>query len=599
MTTAVPTAPKWVLSDLYSSIADPRIDQHLDSLEAKAKAFSNRFKGKINTPDVTADTLLTAIQEYEALDEEGAKPQSYAHMVFSADTSDPDIGAFMQKIEERCTSIGIHTIFFALELLKLDDGVMQRLLSNPMLENYRHYVIAARAYKDFTLTEPEERIVEEMRTTGCRAFGRLFSDIVSNHVFKLEFNGEVEDLTEPELLDKLREPDRDLRRAAATTLTKGLAELERVLVLTFNTLLLDKATNDRLRGLREPQQSRHIANELEEETVEMVMKLCEENHPICERYYHLKRDILGLSELTHYDRYAPLFETEGSVGWESAKEMVLDSFGRFSPDLRNAALEFFDKEWIDAEPRPGKMGGAYCTSITTDLHPYVFMNYLGKMDGVLTLAHELGHGVHGSLSRTQTYLNFHSTLPLAELASTFGEMLVFDALQEKASLKDRLAMYAENIEGSFATIFRQAAMYRFEQDAHNHRRSKGELKAGELGEYWHKRQQAMFGSAVKLGEEHRSWWSYVPHFIFSPFYVYAYSFGELLVLSLYQMARDQGPGFADKYLDLLRAGGSRSPHELMSTVGIDIRSADFWRGGFKALHSRVEEFEKLWSEYKA
>ena len=347
-----------------------------------------------------------------------------------------------------------------------------------------------------------------------------------------------------------------------------------------------------------PEQPRHLSNELNKETVDLVVDTVHLNYPIVARYYRVKRDILAVDTLTHYDRYAPLFQAEEPVNFPEAKQIVLDAFGEFSGTMRERAAEFFDKNWIDAAPAKGKQGGAYCSYVTPDLHPYVFMNYLNKMKDVMTLAHELGHGVHSSLSRGQTLLNYHGTLPLAELASTFGEMLVFEKVTAQASLKDKLALYADKIEGAFATISRQTAMFRFEQAIHNHRRTKGELTLEDFGNYWQTEIQAMFGDSVQLGEEHKIWWSYVGHFTGTPFYVYAYSFGELLVLSLYRQSQAEGPAFAEKYLDMLRAGGSLTPQELISKVGVNLDDPTFWQGGFDVLTEMVAKFEALWQEYK-
>jgi oligoendopeptidase F len=394
-------------------------------------------------------------------------------------------------------------------------------------------------------------------------------------------------------------PDRELRQAAADAFTEGLKEMERVLVFTYNNLIQDKAVSDRLREYGYPEQSRHKANELDKETVDLVVSMCRENYSLVERFYKVKREILGLPELTHIDRYAPLFDAEEPVSWEEARRIVLEAFGQFSEEVEARAREFFDKNWIDAEPRKGKRGGAFCAYNTPDTHPVMFQSYMNLADDVMTLAHELGHGVHASLSRSQSYFNFHGTLPLAELASTFGEMLVFEKLVAGATERDQLALYASKIEGIFATIFRQAAMFSFERRCHHARREEGELTPEQFGDIWQEEIQAMFGSSVKLGEQHRSWWSYVSHFVSVPFYVYAYSFGELLVLSLYQRAKREGPSFAGKYVELLRLGGSRSPQDLMSTVDVDLKSREFWQGGFDALESLVAEFERLWSAQKA
>lgn len=578
---------------------DPRIDATWEEAMRRADAFEANYRGKIESPDLDAATLAAAIRDIEALYNEVAKPMGYASLLFSTDTGEPAVGAFMQKQREKGTALSVKTMFFELELQGAEASVIDRLLDDESLTEYRHYVEATRVYSPFRLSEKEEIVLEETANTGSRAWVRLFEELTSNHVFRLKHpNGEEKEMTEQEVLALLRDPEREVRQAAADSLTVGLKELERVLVFNYNNLLQDKAVEDRLRGYEYAEQGRHLSNELDKEIVDLVMRLCREHYGLVARFYHVKREILGLPELTHIDRYAPLFESEEQVPWEQAREIVLSAFGEFSEDMKNRAQEFFDSRWIDAEPRKGKRGGAFCAYNTPDTHPVVFQSYLNKMDDVMTLAHELGHGVHASLSRAQTYLNFHGTLPLAELASTFGEMLVFERLVADATPKDKLALYADKVEGVFATVFRQAAMFTFEQRCHQARRATGELTPEQFGDFWQEEQQAMFGDSVKLGEQHRMWWTYVGHFIFAPFYVYAYSFGELLVLSLYQMAKAEGPGFADKYIEVLRLGGSKSPRELMAIVGVDLASEEFWRGGFDAMEKLVAEFERLWAEHK-
>ena len=595
----VPPQVRWDLSALVASRDDPRSAETWDEAMRRADAFEAAYRGKIDSLDLTAETLASAIRDIEALYNEVAKPMGYASLLFSTDTGEPAVGAFLQKQREKGTGLSVKTMFFELELQGADAAIVDRLLEDPILAPYRHYVETTRVYSPFRLSEKEEIVLEETANTGSRAWVRLFEELTSNHTFRLNLpDGTEREATEQEVLALLREPDRDVRQAAADSLTAGLKELERVLVFNYNNLLQDKAVEDRLRGYEYPEQGRHLSNELDRETVDLVMRLCREHYPLVARFYHVKREILGLPELTHIDRYAPLFESEERVSWDQAKGMVLDAFGDFSPEMRRRADEFFTKSWIDAEPRKGKRGGAFCAYNTPDTHPVVLQSYLNKMDDVMTLAHELGHGVHASLSRDQSYLNFHGTLPLAELASTFGEMLVFERLVAGATPQDKLALYADKIEGIFATVFRQAAMFRFEQRCHQTRREQGELTPQQFGDFWHEEQQAMFGDSVKLGEQHRMWWSYVGHFIFAPFYVYAYSFGELLVLSLYQMAKAEGPGFADKYTEVLRLGGSKSPRELMAIVGVDLASEPFWRGGFDAMEKLVAEFERLWAEAK-
>lgn len=593
------TPPRWSLDDLFSGIDDPRIEETLNRSLERARKFEERYREAMFSPELEPGTLLEAIREYESLQQESARPLAYAGLHYSTDTGDPQRGALLQRTQESMTQVSIHLLFFELALLKMPDDLAQRLIESEALEPYRHYLQVTRAFAGHDLSEPEERILEEKANTSSRAFTRLFQETTSNQIFTLEWEGETMTLNQSEVLALLRRPERELRQRAARSFTEGLEDLNRTLTFIFNTLIQDKAVEDRLRNYAEPEESRHLSNELDAETVETVMQSCETHYGLVERFYRLKREILGYDTLTHYDRYAPLYDTQETVEFPEAQRMVLESFEEFSPRIKGAAEAFFAGGWIDAEPRQGKQGGAYCSYVTPDLHPYIFMNYLDRMDDVMTLAHELGHGVHAYLSREQSYFNYHGTLPLAELASTFAEMLVFEKLQSGATLKDRLALYAEKIEGAFATIFRQAAMFRFEQRLHRARREQGELTPEVIGEIWQDEIQKMFGDSVVLGEEHRIWWSYIPHFIGSPFYVYAYSFGELLVFALYRMYQEEGGSFPDRYIDLLRQGGSKSPHELMAQMGIDLRDPGFWEGGMRVLEELVERFEGLYRESQA
>jgi len=594
-----PPKVRWDLSALFSGIDDPKIEETWRVGLERADAFAVNYRGKIDSPDLDAKTLAGAIEEIEAIYNEIAKPMGFSNLLFSTDSGNAQYGAFLQKQREKGTELSVKVMFFELELQAAKSEIIDRLMTEPELANYGHFVSATRVYSPYRLSEKEEIILEETANTGGRAWVRLFEELTANQVFKIQLPGEEpKETTQQEVLALLRHENREVRQIAADTITVGLKELERVLVFNYNNLLQDKAVEDRLRGYEYPEQSRHLSNELDKETVDLVVSKCRENYALVARFYHVKREILGLPELTHIDRYAPLFASEGAVEWERARKIVLDAFGAFSETMQSKAAEFFDEQWIDAEPRKGKQGGAFCAYNTPDTHPVVFQSYLNKMDDVMTLAHELGHGVHASLSRAQSYLNFHGTLPLAELASTFGEMLVFEKLVADATLKDKIALYADKIEGIFATVFRQSAMFAFEQQCHNSRRSQGELTAEQFGDLWQQEMQAMFGDSVKLGEQHRMWWTYIGHFIFAPFYVYSYSFGELLVLSLYQMAKAEGPSFADKYTEVLQLGGSRTPQELMSIVGVDLKSPAFWDGGFNAMEKLVSEFERLWATYR-
>lgn len=587
------TTVSWDLSDLFDSTTDPRIDESLDRILARAREFAGRYRGKIDSDDLTPETLLSAITEYESIAQEMAKTSGYATLVFAADTGKFEHGALLQHVQERQTEISLELIFFELELMAAKAEVVDRAASDPRLANYRHFIHASRLFREHRLPEGEEKILEEKANTGGRAWERLFEETVSAIEFEVTVEGEKRVLTEPEVLALLRDPNRETRKAAAEGLTAGLLRSGRLITFIFNTLVLDKSIDDRLRRYEYPEQARNISNELDAETVETVISTCVESYPLVARYYSIKRDILGYDKLMHYDRYAPLFEAKKTYEFEEAKKIVLDSFGSFSETVRDAAAEFFEKRWIDAAPRKGKRGGAFCLYVTPDLHPYVLLSYLNRKDDIMTLGHELGHGVHAYLARAQSYFNFSSALPVTELASTFGEMLVFESLVRESDLDEKLALYAEKIEETFATVFRQAAMYRFEQELHRARRELGELTSDQIGEMWQRSIQAMFGDSVEMGDEHRHWWMYVNHFVQSPFYVYAYSFGELLVMALYSMYRREGAQFVPKYLELLKAGGSLSPEDLLSRVGANIRDPEFWRGGMSVLEQLVADFERL------
>jgi len=585
---------RWNLGDLFNGMNDPRIEASLVSSLARAEKMETDYKGKIAASDLTAMTLAAALREYENIQQEASKPGAYASLLFATATGDAARGAFLQKMRERGSQMAIPLLFFDLELAAVPSSVIGPLLNSPEVAPYKHYIQTVRAAQPHMLSEIEERLMEELANTGARAFDRLFDETTGTATFSLD----GEELSQAQIISRTMSPDRETRRAASEAFSIGLEKHSRIVTFIFNTLMEDQNVQDRLRKYLTPQASRHLANELDEPTVSLVVDTVVRNYSLVARYYTVKRDILGLDTLTHYDRYAPLFETEETVTYPEAQKIVLDAFGDFSPEMRRRAAEFFDKSWIDAPATKGKNGGAFCSYVTPDSHPYVLMNYLGRMKDVMTLAHELGHGVHASLSRTQSLLNFHGTLPMAELASTFGEMLVFEQVTKQASLKDKLALYAEKIEGAIATISRQTALYRFELAIHAHRRTKGELTAEEFGNYWQQEIQAMFGDSVALGEEHKLWWSYIGHFVGSPFYVYAYSFGELLVLSLYQQSKKEGPAFADRYLGMLQAGGSLTPQELISKVGINLSDAGFWQGGFDVLAGMVSRFEELWHEYQ-
>ena len=589
---------KWNLNNLYIAIDDPKISENIAKATKMSENFADKYKDRIGVSDLNGELLFSAIKEYENILKMAYKPDMYAALVFSADTSKPENGAFMQKIQEAVSAISIKLMFFDLEIMAISEDTLKNAFKEKKeLELYAHHIKTVRAFNPYKLSEAEEKILEEKANSGRRAFDRLFDQVLSNAQFEIEIDGETKIVSESEVLTLLRDPNRNVRAAAAASLTKGLLNHSTVLTFIFNTLVYDKSVDDRLRNYSYPQESRNLSNELEKEVVDLLIKTCTENYGLVSKFYNLKKKILGVDKLTHIDRYAPIFKSHKEVEFDKGKEIVLESFSKFSDVFAKIANDFFEYSWIDAEPRAGKRGGAFCMSGIPEINPYIMMNYMNKQDDVMTLAHELGHGIHACLSAKQNLFDCTSTLPVAENASTFGEMLVFESLVEKANTEEKLALYAEKIEGVFATIFRQAAMYIFESRLHEARRTLGELSIEQISDIWQTSLQEMFGDSVELGEEHKYWWLYVSHFIGSPFYVYAYSFGELMVLSLYSLYKNEGKSFVEKYTDLLSQGGSKSPVKLLEDVGFDIRKPEFWKEGMAVVEKLISDFELIYENW--
>jgi oligoendopeptidase F len=581
---------RWDLSDLYSGLDDPQVERDIQDALSRARSFEERYRGKINSETIDPSLLLESVKELESISEQVGKLLSYAYLVFAADTSNPKHGAFLQSIQEKSTEIRKHLMFFELEWIAIPDDTANRLIRDETLSHYRHFLERERRYKPHRLSEPEEKILDEKANTGSRAFKRLFDEVINNIRFKVRLDGKTKLLTETETLALLYDPDRTKRKAAAKGLTVGLKENAHILTYIFNILLQEHAINDRLRSFPDPMASRHLDNEIDKETVDALITSCERNYDMVERYYKLKRRLLGLRRFYDYDRYAPLFSEKRTIGYEECKEIILESFGHFSDQMAEISREFFERGWIDAEVRVGKRGGAFSHGTVPSVHPYVFINYTGKLRDVMTLAHELGHGVHQYLSRKQGYLQCNTPLTTAETASVFGEMLVFHRLKEsEKDPKVRLSLLSSKLEDIFATVFRQVVLTRFEEKLHFARRKEGELMPERINELWIEANRAMFGRSVELTEDYGWWWMYIPHFIHSPFYCYAYSFGELLVLALYHRYIMEGNAFVPRYIELLSAGGSESPEKLLARVGVSINDPNFWQGGLDLLREMVEE----------
>jgi oligoendopeptidase F len=585
----------WDLSDLYSKVDDPAIGRDLDTALKRAQAFESTYRGKIDVPGgPPADALLAAVHELEGLYEQMDKPIIYASLVHAAKTDDPKHGALLSRTREQRTVINKHLIFFDLEWVKVADDAAQRLLAAPSLARYRHYLEQKRAWRPHYLSEPEEKILEEKGITGRAAFVRLFDETVASLRFPFEHAGQREALSLQQINARLYDADRGVRQAAAEGLTRGLRDNARLLTYVMNTLVLDHRSDCTLRHFDSPMGPRHLANEISTAVVDALMTAAERYHGTVQRYYRLKGRLLGIEPLYDYDRYAPLFSDMPTCDWPTARSIVQESYEAFSPKAGAIIREFFDKNWIDAELRDGKRGGAFSSSTVPSVHPYILMNFTDKLRDVMTLAHELGHGLHQNLSRSVGYLQCDTPLTTAEMASVFGEMLTFQRLQTRyPEPRVRLAMLCSKIEDGFATVFRQVVLTRFEQALHQARDEKGELTTEQINELWLAANRPMHGDVVRLTDGYGWWWSYIGHFVHVPFYCYAYAFGELLVLALVQKYKQEGSAFVPRYLELLSAGGSDAPHVLLGKLGVDVNDPAFWELGLRLLDDMVSEAEKL------
>jgi len=588
----------WNLADLYAGPDDPGIERDLAGALARAQAFAQRYRGTINVAGGPApEWLAGALAELESIVEQADKPAVYAGLLHAADMRPPAHGALVALTQERGSEIRNQLLFFDLEWLAVDATDAQPAIDAAICAPYRHYLASLRRYRPHTLSEPEEKLLEDTANTGRRAFHRLFDEVLSGMTFPVEVDDARQTLNESGVLALLHDPRRDVRQRAARALTDGLRGQSLLLTFVFNVIAQEHAQVDRLRSYPDPMASRHLANEIDAATVQALMTACEENADIVATYYDLKRRLLGLEVLYDYDRYAPITADTEHIAWPAARTLVLDAYGDFSPRLREVAAQFFAGRWIDAEPRDGKRGGAFSASTVPSVHPYVLLNYLGQPRDVQTLAHELGHGVHQFLARDRGYLQADTALTMAETASVFGEMLVFERLRrQEHPPRARLALLCAFIEEAFGTVFRQIALTRFEQGLHAARRREGELSSERIGTIWQEVNAALYGDSVRLTDDYRWWWAYIPHFIHSPFYCYAYGFGELLVLALYELYRERGPAFVPEYLDLLAAGGTASTGVLLARLGVDIQQPAFWQRGLGVLRRLVDEARALEGE---
>ncbi|MGA2402643.1 MAG: M3 family oligoendopeptidase [Syntrophobacteraceae bacterium] len=574
----------WNLGDLYRSPSDPQIDADTKLLREKVSAFSS-FRGKV--AGLGPQDLLQAVRGLEEINELAQKLQAYAYLNFSTRTQDAAASAFLQSRTELYSEIRRDTLFFDLEWIKLRDSQARSVASDPALSKYRYHLSFLRRYKPHLLSEPEERILAEKEPAGASAWGALFDKMLG----QLKLGRKKR--TESEVLSELHSPEREVRRRAAAELSKGLQPILPCLTHIFNTILLDKSIDDRLRRYPHWLSSRNLSNEADDAMVGAIVDAVSSRYDLVERYYRFKQKLFGYEELFDYDRYAPVsVQAEAKVSWDEAKEIVLTSFADFSPEMAEIASRFFTYGWIHAPVLPGKRSGAFAHPVVPSAHPFVFLNFTGARRDVMTLAHELGHGVHQYLAGRQGLFNSRTPLTTAESASVFGEMVVFRSLLKRAaSPAERLGLLCSKIEDSFATVFRQVAMNRFEDAVHNARRTRGELDEDFISSTWIETQTAMFGGSVRLLDHYRTWWSYIPHFVHSPGYVYAYAFGELLVMALYEQYLREGPDFVPGYLEFLQSGGKAEPGELLRPFGVDLADPRFWDRGIGIIEGLVAEAE--------
>ncbi len=581
----------WDLSVFYKTLDDPAIDQDMERVVGMANEFAAKYRGRVAQLD--AEEMVDALVEMEAISDLGGRIASFASLNFSTDTTNPQVGRLLQRVREQGAKLSQTLMFFDLEWKAVDDTVAAQLLANPTLGKYQHPLEADRRYKPYTLSEIEEQIIVEKDVTGAGAWVRFFTQLTS----AMRFDWEGEKVNQSKILDKLHSEDRETRRKGAEAVTAGLREKQMELTYIFNTLVLDKANEDQRRGYPTWISARNLSNKAPDSVVNALIQAVTSNYAIVARHYQLKRALLGLDELRDYDRYAPLKidAPEAAYSWSEARQIVHNAYTAFSPRLGEIVNRFFDENWIHAPVLPNKRGGAFASPTVASAHPFVFVNYLGKDRDIMTLAHELGHGLHMYLSaEAQGLTGLYTPLTTAEMASVFGEMLTFeDLMRREPNPAVRLKALSHRIEDSFATVFRQVTMNRFEDGLHTARRTEGELPTERINEIWLTTQRNMFGDSVTLTENYAWWWSYIGHFIHTPGYVYAYAFGELLVLALFNVYRKRGADFVPQYLEVLAAGDSDYPDRILAKVGVDLTDPNFWNEGLAFLGSMVEEEERL------
>ncbi len=581
----------WNFDGLYSSMDDPRIKQDMEKTLEKAKAFEKKYRDVMNR-NISPEQLREAVDGLEEIARDMRKTFYYAHLRFAQDCTSPEGGALKQMAEEAYVKAKNPLVFFDLAWCGIDDDVAEKLMNAPELAKYKHLLEVKRLMKPHQLSEAEEKLMDAMELSGRIAFVRLFDETMGKTLVKMVVDGEEKELTMDGALTVLFDPDREKRIAAHKAVTEALGNNMDLLTFIFNTLVQHHTTEGEFRKFPHPARKRNLENEVSDETVESLKTAVDKNIGQVARYYKLKGRILGIEDQKDYDRYAPITQDVIPCTYEKAKAMTLDAYNNFNPRAGEIAQMFFDNGWIDAELNPGKEGGAFSAGTMSDHHPYIMLNFSDDLNDAMTMAHEMGHGIHQYLARDLGDLLMDTSLCMAETASIFGEMLLFNRLvDEETDPKKRLNLLCGKIESIFASVVRQIMMNRFETKLHEARKEKGELTAQAINELWIEENQWMFGDSVEMTEEYGSWWSYVLHFVHYPFYTYAYAFGELMVLSLFEQYRKEGEPFVKKYTDMLAAGGSDYPRNLMKNMGLDITHPDFWQNGLDLIGRMIEQAE--------
>jgi oligoendopeptidase F len=573
--------------DLDPLLGGETVEQLLDEARTAATGFAAEHAGNVASLDAAG--LERAMRELERINDLIGRAGSYASLRFATDTAEPARGALLQLMQERATEIETKLLFFELEWAAIDDAVADALLEAEGLDFCRHHLRSARRYRPHLLTEPEEKILAEKSIASNSSWERLFGELMA----ALRVPLDDEEVSLEVALSRLQDSDRERRREAAEAVSTALEPGLRTRSFIYNTLLHDKSVEDRLRSYPHWLAARNLSNEASDESVMALLEAVRARYDVPQRWYRLKAKLLGVDRLCDYDRAAPVLPEDISYSYAEARELVLDTYDSFAPQAGEVARRFFDERWIDAPVRPHKRGGAFCAYTVPSVHPYVMLNFTARRRDVLTMAHELGHGLHAALAQPQGVFHQSTPLTLAETASVFGETLVFGRLLDAASSdEDRLSLLAERLDGAIATVFRQVAMNRFEHFVHTHRRDDGELSVDRVNELWVQAQDELFGDSVQITDGYRRWWSYVPHFISTPGYVYAYAYGQLLALSVYKRYVDEGPSFVPRYLELLAAGGSKSPEQLAAIVGIDLADPGFWDSGLRLVEEQLTAAEE-------